>query len=65
MEETDHPAVPGSRDVAAVLRTDPLAALLGARLAHPVVLGCVLFALVVAAIVLGPSSESRFIYTDF
>jgi hypothetical protein len=65
MEDTDHPAVPGSRDIAAVLSTDPLAALLGARLAHPVVLGCVLFAIAIAAIVLGPSSESRFIYTDF
>jgi hypothetical protein len=34
-------------------------------LTQPVVLGLVVFGLVLAMIVLGPSSESRFIYTDF
>jgi hypothetical protein len=33
--------------------------------AHPAALGLALFALVVIAIVFGPSSDSRFIYTDF
>jgi hypothetical protein len=65
MTDAEQPAVPGARDVADVLRSDPLAALLGARLAHPIVLGCVLFAIVLAAIVLGPSNDSHFIYTDF
>ncbi len=32
---------------------------------NPIVLGCVVFAIVLATIVLGPSSDSRFIYTDF
>ena len=65
MIDSEHLAVPGARDVTDVLRTDPLFALLGTRLAHPIVLGCVLFAIVLAAIVFGPSSDSRFIYTDF
>jgi hypothetical protein len=57
--------VPGAQNVEEVLSHDPFFALLGRRLAKPVVLGIVLFVLVVALIVLGPSSESRFIYTDF
>lgn len=57
--------VPGARDVNEVLRTDPLTGLLGSRLNSPVVLGIVIALLVVAMIVLGPSSDSRFIYTDF
>jgi hypothetical protein len=63
--DSDHLVVPGSRDVTDVLETDPIRRILGMRLAHPAVLGFVLFALAVAMIVLGPSSESRFIYTDF
>ncbi|HEY0394271.1 MAG TPA: hypothetical protein VGD01_07220 [Candidatus Elarobacter sp.] len=57
--------VPGARPVREVLRHDPFFVLLRARLAHPVVLGVVLAAIVVAMIVLGPSTDSRFIYTDF
>jgi hypothetical protein len=53
------------RDTANILRFDPLHALLGSRLANPWVLGVVLAFLVALMIVLGPSSESRFIYTDF
>lgn len=37
-----------------------LPALLG-----PVTLGIVLFLIVVAVVILSPSTESRFIYTDF
>lgn len=65
MIDSDHLVVPGSRDVTDVLATDPIYRLLGRRLAHPVVLGFVLFVLALALIVLGPASESRFIYTDF
>ncbi len=63
--DIEHNVVPGARDVADVLATDPLYRRLGNRLTQPVVLGLVVFALVLAMIVLGPSSESRFIYTDF
>jgi hypothetical protein len=63
--DSEHNVVPGARNVADVLETDPLFARLGFRLTHPVVLGVVLFVLVLAMIVFGPSSESRFIYTDF
>ncbi len=31
----------------------------------PIVLGLILAAIVVAAVILSPSTESRFIYTDF
>ncbi len=34
-------------------------------LGGPIVLGVVLFAIVVAMVVLAPSAESHFIYTDF
>ena len=57
--------VPGARPVREVLRTDPLFALFKVRLAHPIVLGVVIAAIIVAMIVLGPSTDSRFIYTDF
>jgi hypothetical protein len=57
--------VPGAQNVEEVLAHDPVYAVLGRRIAHPVVLGVVLFLIVVAVIVFGPSTESRFIYTDF
>ncbi|MBD5606762.1 MAG: hypothetical protein IAI48_16965 [Candidatus Eremiobacteraeota bacterium] len=65
MIDAEHNVVPGSRDVADVLITDPVFRLLGRRLERPLVLGIVIFAFVLAMIVFGPSSESRFIYTDF
>jgi hypothetical protein len=57
--------VPGARAVRDVLHVDPFYLALGARLAHPLVLGLVAAVLVVAMIVFGPSTDSRFIYTDF
>ena len=57
--------VPGAQDVEDVLEHDPVFRVLGFWLAHPVILGIVLFLIVVAIVVLGPASESRFIYTDF
>lgn len=57
--------VPGAKPVQEVLSTDGFYRLLGAKLAHPVVLGLILSAIVVAMILLGPSTDSRFIYTDF
>jgi hypothetical protein len=57
--------VPGAQNVEEVLAHDPLYSVLGRRLAHPVFLGAVLFLIVVVTIVFGPSTESRFIYTDF
>jgi hypothetical protein len=57
--------VPGAQNVEEVLAHDPVYAVLGRRLANPVLLGFVLFLIVVVMIVFGPSTESRFIYTDF
>jgi hypothetical protein len=57
--------VPGARDVADVLRTDPLYRLLGRYLCSPWVLGVTVALIVVLMVVFGPSSDSRFIYTDF
>ena len=57
--------VPGAQNVEEVLAQDPVYQVLGRRLAHPVFLGVVLFLIVVVMIVFGPSTESRFIYTDF
>ncbi len=57
--------VPGAVDVRTVLRLDPIYRVAGSALTSPYVLGAVLVALVLGAIVFGPSSESRFIYTDF
>lgn len=57
--------VPGARDVDAVLATDPIYIFLGRTFANPVILGAVLAGLVVAMILLGPSTDSHFIYTDF
>jgi hypothetical protein len=57
--------VPGAQDVEDVLEHDPEFRNHGFWLAHPVILGVVLFLIVVAIVVLGPASESRFIYTDF
>jgi hypothetical protein len=37
----------------------------GGGLLGPVVLGIVLFSIIVAMVVLAPSTESHFIYTDF
>jgi len=57
--------VPGSRDVREVLQTDPLFRVLGLRLGSPWVLGAAIALLVVLILIFGPSSDSRFIYTDF
>ena len=65
MIDSEHNVVPGSCDVDTVLESDPLYRLLGARLGDPRVLGVALFVVVIAMIIFGPSTESRFIYTDF
>jgi hypothetical protein len=57
--------VPGAQNVEEVLAHDPVYSVLGHRLANPWFLGVVLFLIVVVVIVFGPSTESRFIYTDF
>jgi hypothetical protein len=57
--------VPGAVDVRTVLRLDPLFRVAGSALTSPYVLGAVFAVLAVVAIVFGPSTESRFIYTDF
>jgi hypothetical protein len=57
--------VPGSLDVADALAEDPVYRMLGAALISPWLLGFVIVILVTGLIVFGPSSESRFIYTDF
>jgi hypothetical protein len=63
--DSERDVVPGARDVADVLETDPFYRLTARRLANPWVLGVILFVLVAGMIVFGPSTESRFIYTDF
>ncbi|MDQ6941176.1 MAG: hypothetical protein M3169_01515 [Candidatus Eremiobacteraeota bacterium] len=65
MVDSEHDIVPGARDVGDVLMSDPLFRVANRRLDNPVVLGVALFIIVVAMILLGPSTESRFIYTDF
>lgn len=57
--------VPGSDDVRNVLQRDPLYRIFGILLASPWILGLVIGLIVVLMVVLGPSSDSRFIYTDF
>ncbi len=57
--------VPGAVPPETVLRNDPVYRVLGTHLTSPYVLGTVFALLAVVAIVLGSSSESRFIYTDF
>lgn len=58
-------SVPGAVDVRTALRLDPIYRLIGSAVTSPYVLGLILALLAVLAIVLGPSSESHFIYTDF
>jgi hypothetical protein len=65
MIDSEHDVVPGARDVRDVLGSDPFFRIAAGRLANPLVLGVALFVIVVAMILLGPSTESRFIYTDF
>ena len=65
MDDRGEIAVPGARDVGDVLQTDPIVTLLHVRLLSPYVLGAVIAFLIIAMIVLGPSNDSRFIYTDF
>jgi len=57
--------VPGAVPVERVLQSDPLFRLLGARMGSPWILGAIAAAIVAMAIVLGPSNDSHFIYTDF
>lgn len=65
MDDRGNIDVPDSRPVADVLLTDPTYAVLGPRLAHPVVLGVVAAIAIILMILLGPSTDSHFIYTDF
>jgi hypothetical protein len=65
MIDSEHDLVPGSRAVEDVLETDPFYRAVGRRLTNPWVLGLTLFLVIVAMVILGPSTESRFIYTDF
>ena len=65
MIDSEYDLVPGSRDVGDELETDPFYRAAGRRLTNPWILGFVLFVIIVTMIVLGPSTESRFIYTDF
>jgi hypothetical protein len=61
----DYGEVPGARDVRDVLASDPFAAIVGKNIERSVVVGAMLFVVIVLMIVLGPASNSRFIYTDF
>ncbi len=63
--DDDRIVVPGARDVRAVLAADPIYAVARTLITRPLSLGLILFALALAVLVFGPSTESRFIYTDF
>jgi len=65
MDDHGQIEVPAARRVRDALRDDPIFAVLGNALTKPVTLGLVVALLTVAMILLGPSSGSRFIYTDF
>ena len=65
MVDSEQDFVPGARDVGDVLTSDPLFRVARGRLGTPLWLGVALFVIVIAMILLGPSTESRFIYTDF
>lgn len=60
-----HIEVPGARDVESVLATDPIFRIFRLRLARPHILGVIIAILILLMIVFGPSTDSRFIYTDF
>ena len=55
----------GARDVHDALASDPLYRVSRGQLASPYLLGAAVALLIVLMIVFGPSSDSRFIYTDF
>lgn len=57
--------VPGAREVTQVLAADPLYRVLPRVLSSPWTLGIILAVIVAAMVIFGPSSDSRFIYTDF
>jgi hypothetical protein len=57
--------VPDARAPSEILITDPVYAVLGHSLTNPVILGIVFGLLAIVMILAGPSTDSRFIYTDF
>jgi|HubBroStandDraft_1064217.scaffolds.fasta_scaffold40728_3 hypothetical protein len=65
MIDDEYSRVPSALAPRVALRHDPVVAMLGAALANPFVLGLVIALLAVLMIVFGPSTDSRFIYTDF
>ena len=52
-------------DAAWYLTTSRVWPLMRSSLSGPIILGVILALLVIACVVLSPSAESRFIYTDF
>jgi hypothetical protein len=65
MTDDEFSRVPSALPPRLALRHDPIVVMLGTSLANPFVLGLVIALLAVAMIVFGPSTDSRFIYTDF
>jgi hypothetical protein len=57
--------VPDARAPNKILETDPVYFVLGHSLTNPVILGIVCGLLAILMILAGPSTDSRFIYTDF
>ena len=57
--------VPDARPPNEILKTDPIYFVLGQSLTNPVILGIICGLLAILMIVAGPSTDSRFIYTDF
>jgi hypothetical protein len=57
--------VPDARLPNEILKTDPIYFVLGISLTNPFVLGIICGLLAILMILVGPSTDSRFIYTDF
>jgi hypothetical protein len=60
-----HIDVPDARPPDEILKTDPVSFVLGKSLTNPYILGIICGLLAILMILAGPSTDSRFIYTDF
>jgi hypothetical protein len=63
--DDQHIDVPDARPPNEILRTDPIYSILGNTLSNPIILGIICGLLAILMIIAGPSTDSRFIYTDF
>jgi hypothetical protein len=57
--------IPDARISYEVLQSDPFFRFIGHHITNPWMLGTVLSIIILLMLIFGPSTESRFIYTDF